>query len=646
MRNQTQIQLRKVLMDIEVYPNFFMCGVENYITKEKKYFEISQYRDDRTELRKWLTDFDGFMITFNGLHYDNVVLGYYWLNEELDKVSTITCCTRLKWFSDQIINAEFIDREYRQYKYAFWNRWGNIDLYLYWSKMLRLSKKISLKGLGIQMGYPVVQELPYSPDLYLDESQIKDIKVYNLEHDLGILDLLMQQFTGKGKISIGNLGTVQLRQHVWNSYDINVMSFDSPKIASEILLKTYCQKTGQQAKDVRGLRFHRPTIRFKDILSDIPVNFKTKVFQDVYNQWLQAVDTFDCKFVCGKEHPVKISVGVGGIHAVNNNEIYESTQTHAVVTDDISSMYPTNIENWNAFRFPEVMSTYVDFKNERLNHIKPTLKKLKKDDPQYNYYAQSDLFHKLLLNGVSGLLDMEHSWLYNPEKIMKVRCGGQLILMQLIENLIEAGFDVISANTDGIETIVERSRMNEYVSIVQGIEKQFKVDFEREIYNKIVYSNVNSYIAITENGKIKKKGQFITDPELGSSCDFLVIPKMLEWYFIQNIKPETVIEDPEKYGLHIYDFCASKKSDRSFQVYWNGKKQQRLNRFFVSNKGAFLYKRKGDKDTHMLKGWGVTLYNNHVEKPWSEYNINKNFYLSEVNKLITEIQNKNQLTLF
>ena len=42
----------------------------------------------------------------------------------------------------------------------------------------------------------------------------------------------------------------------------------------------------------------------------------------------------------------------------------------------------------------------------------------------------------------------------------------------------------------------------------------------------------------------KLKGQFITDPELGSSCDFLVIPKMLEWYFIQNIKPETVIEDP------------------------------------------------------------------------------------------------------
>ena len=62
-------------MDIEVYP--FLC-VELKITLQKKRntFEISQYRDDRTELRKWLTDFDGFMITFNGLHYDNVVLGY------------------------------------------------------------------------------------------------------------------------------------------------------------------------------------------------------------------------------------------------------------------------------------------------------------------------------------------------------------------------------------------------------------------------------------------------------------------------------------------------------------------------------------------------------------------------------------------
>ncbi len=49
---------------------------------------------------------------------------------------------------------------------------------------------------------------------------------------------------------------------------------------------------------------------------------------------------------------------------------------------------------------------------------------------------------------VSGLLDMEHSWLYNPKGIMKVRCGGQLILLWIIERCVQNEIDVISANTD------------------------------------------------------------------------------------------------------------------------------------------------------------------------------------------------------
>lgn len=47
----------------------------------------------------------------------------------------------------------------------------------------------------------------------------------------------------------------------------------------------------------------------------------------------------------------------------------------------------------------------------------------------------------------------------------------------------------------------------------------------------------------------------------------------------------------------------------------------------------------------MLKGWGVTLYNNHVEQPFKNYKINKSFYLNEINTLIKEIENYNQYQL-
>lgn len=238
---------------------------------------------------------------------------------------------------------------------------------------------------------------------------------------------------------------------------------------------------------------------------------------------------------------------------------------------------------------------------------------------------------------------MEHSWLRNNIGIMKVRCGGQLILLTLMEKCILNNIDVLSLNTDGLEIYIENTKINLYLSLVKEVEQQFNVRFEREKYQKIVYSSVNDYVAILENGNLKKKGMFVTDPELGNSVNFLIVPKLLERYFIYGIQPEHAILD-SKY--HIYDFCASQKVDKSFSVEWSGKKQQRLNRYYVCKSGAYLYKCKGDTKHHMLKGWGVQLYNKHEEKEISQHNIDYRYYLGEVRKIISTIENHNQLKLF
>ena len=641
--------MNRVLADIETYQNFFMLGLKDYYTGETSYFEISEWRDDRKELGDWLKNYRGFVIGFNTIHYDNMVLAfikrslYSWKDIPVKHINS-----EIKRFSDKVIDSDIYYEEIKPYRYEFNKQWTDIDLFLYWSKMLRLSKKISLKGLGIQLGYPVVMELPYEPNTILTKEQSEEIKTYNLIHDLGILKLLTDQFTGKGKVPLGNLGTVQLRQHITESYKINAWSMDSPKIASEILLKSYCEITGNDKKDTRNLRFQRPTIYFKDLFADLDFDFQTPVFQKVYKEWENAVDTFSKEFVVGTTHPVKISVGVGGIHSINKNEIYESNDEYLIVTDDIGAMYPTNIENWKAFRFPEVLGTYTGFKQKRITETKPGLKKTKKGSDEWNSFFQQDLFYKLILNGVSGLLDMEHSWLYNPPGIMKVRCGGQLILLWLIEQCILNGIEVISVNTDGLEARLKKTDLDLYLSLVKKTEQKFNVTFEREFYKKIIYSNVNSYLAVMENGSLKKKGQFVTNPELGSSVDFLVIPKCLEIYFTQGIKPEQVLENPKEYGLHIYDFCASFKVSKDYQVLWNNSYQQRLNRFYVSKGAPYLYKLKSSKSKpdNMLKGWGVQLFNNFEEKEFKDYKIDHSYYLSEINSQISELKRNNQLKLF
>jgi len=198
---------------------------------------------------------------------------------------------------------------------------------------------------------------------------------------------------------------------------------------------------------------------------------------------------------------------------------------------------------------------------------------------------------------------------------------------------------------DGIEVIVPRSKEQEYYDIVDQVGKEFNLIFEHEIYNKIIYMNVNSYLAKTANGKLKQKGVFVENPELGNSVDFLIIPKALKAYYIDN----TSVEDFVYNHKNIFDFCCSMKVDKSFTIVWTSPdfkktKQQRLNRFYASTKGGYILKVKGDKEQHLLKDSGVIIYNNHL--PDFPTDINYAFYIKKIKKIINELNNNGQLDLF
>ena len=83
-------------------------------------------------------------------------------------------------------------------------------------------------------------------------------------------------------------------------------------------------------------------------------------------------------------------------------------------------------------------------------------------------------------------------------------------------------------------------------------------------------------------------------------------------------------------------------------MYWNGEPQQQLNRYYFSKKGAYLFKQKYGQGnmSHVNVDNAVILFNNYEDKPWEEYNINYNYYISTTQKIIDELQNLNQLTLF
>jgi hypothetical protein len=637
--------MKKVLTDVEVYPNCFLCSIKDFKTKQVIVWEISHRKDDRKEIVKFFKNFRKFLIHFNGVHYDVPII--LWVIENEIRTSIEDWLWKLKQWSDYIINNDFWWSNNDLKKYKYHNLWTDVDLFLYWSKSLRQSKKISLKGLAIQLGYPVVQELPFDPDMHLDSDQIDELIHYNSIHDLGILELLTTQFEGKGTIPLGNLGTIQLRGKVKSKYKLNAFSWDAPKLASEVMIYEYCKRTGITVKEFKSRRFERKSFQFRELFAGQSFNFKTSLFISVYNEWMNSRDSFSKEFVAfskNKEKSIKISVGVGGIHNILKNKIYESDDEYDLIDIDIESLYPTFILELHCFRFKELEETYSDFKTLRVTESKPNVKKYKGTDKE-QYWKDEDSFYKVILNGLSGHLDQEHSPLYNNIGAMKMRCMGQLVLLTITETLLQENIEVIQINTDGLTVKIHKSKIDWFKSVVSNSEKEFNVKFEYGYYKKMVLLNVNSYLAIDTDGKVKQKNDFVVNPELGNSVNFLIIPKALNAYYTENKQPEEFIKNHKE----IYDFCASKKVDRSYTVTWTNPegvtlKQQRLNRFYASTRGGYLYKNRDGSSSHLLKDSGVMIYNKYTEKFPDD--INYNFYITQVRSIITELNNNNQLTLF
>ena len=60
--------MEKHLIDIEVFPNFYFLGIKDFTTKEITSYEVSAFKDQRLELYIYLTNFSGYLISFNGKH--------------------------------------------------------------------------------------------------------------------------------------------------------------------------------------------------------------------------------------------------------------------------------------------------------------------------------------------------------------------------------------------------------------------------------------------------------------------------------------------------------------------------------------------------------------------------------------------------
>ena len=123
------------------------------------------------------------------------------------------------------------------------------------------------------------------------------------------------------------------------------------------------------------------------------------------------------------------------------------------------------------------------------------------------YRAESDV-KKIACNGSFGKLGSKYSLLYAPDLLLQTTITGQLSLLMLIERMEEAGIQIVSANTDGIVCYAPNTLLDKCEEVAFEWELDTTYQLETTSYSKLASRDVNNYLAVKTDGKVKGKGVF------------------------------------------------------------------------------------------------------------------------------------------
>lgn len=201
-------------------------------------------------------------------------------------------------------------------------------------------------------------------------------------------------------------------------------------------------------------------------------------------------------------------MGIGGLHSSEETVAHHADEETMLVDIDVASYYPNLMLNagaWPDALGPQFLTEFEAIKRERL-HAKGEAKRLPKGSPEQIEAATMDGGGKIMINGTFGKTGSVFSVLFAPKMMIQTTLTGQLSLLMLIEWMHAAGVRVISVNTDGIVTKFRRELLPVMRAVVKRWEMVTSLAMEETHYRSIYSRDVNNYLAVTTQGKVKRKG--------------------------------------------------------------------------------------------------------------------------------------------
>lgn len=484
---------------------------------------------------------------------------------------------------------------------------------------------------------------------YLHPAWKKEMEEYN-DNDVFIYCELVRM----------NQEEIRLRYMISKEYEINVLSASRSTIADKVIVKLYSKFTGLHPKRFIDTKTIRRKIEVSEILSD-----KIQFLSPQLNDLLQSLRSLVLRGEKGEFERTftyagtSYTLATGGLHSNEIPAIYVADDKQTIVDRDVTSYYPNLIrslkvcqKHLNPKAWFRIADTIVD---ERTEH-----KRLAKDKSlslikQIKHFTAAACLKIVANAGIFGKMGSEKSFLCDKKAMYKVTINGQLFLLMLIERLEDAGIHVISANTDGIVTIVPKGLEETADNICHWWEKHLGLELEFTSYSKYITEGVNSYLTVKTDGKKKFKGRMNPKmylEDLSKGYNSPIVAKAVTEYFING----TPVMETLRNSKSILDFCRTQNVNRKYYIEYTHvvdhkmvvEEVQRNTRFYVSLTGGSLMKveilgwdennQPKLKKSSLCAGQRVTVCNLVEDKDISELNINYLYYYNECMAIIEPIE--------
>jgi hypothetical protein len=452
--------MRIVVVDTEVFKYDWIAVFLDTYTGT-----FSVFHNDNAAVKEYMSQPDRIYCGYNNKHYDNHIL-------------KAICCNAPPELIKQI--NDFIIVEDR----PGWEHWF-IRQNRFWFESFDLMDDTqvgtSLKHIEAHLGWNIEEtQVDFNIDRPLTPEEIESTIFYCKWDVLATAKLLTLR-----------KGYLQAKLNVARSKGIP---------DTKALYMTNARLTAAYLDAVATDRYDERDYHYPDNLdlSIIPVEV-IQFFDRLHDTSIPSKELFNSKLTLDVDGAEAV-IGFGGIHHAIPNYTESSAEKRIIRNFDVASLYPSLMVN-NGYTSRNIPSaaTFEEVYRTRL-HAKMTGDK----------HTANTL--KLILNTTYGASLATTNPLYDPLMGRSVCITGQLYILELAMRYLRETTTVriIQLNTDGLMISLDEDEMDIIYRLNDEWQQSKNLILEEDKIRLIVQKDVNNYIAVYDNGKVKTKGSYGT----------------------------------------------------------------------------------------------------------------------------------------